>query len=128
MVDFNCPGILAGHPWKAGMCMPIGYGTVAIGMSERTQGRMIELIAKKLFEKGAAERVIVAMMTKDRAHMHLDTVFTLLDRDIATAYPKVVNNIRAISLRPGAKPGDFVVTEEKSFLAAMADALKVPES
>ena len=41
-------------------------------------------------------------MTKDRAHMHLDTVFTLLDRDEATAYPKVVGNIRAISLRPGA--------------------------
>ena len=25
--------------------------------------------------------------------MHLDTVFTLLDRDKATAYPKVVDNI-----------------------------------
>jgi arginine deiminase len=112
---------------EGGDVMPIGYGTVAIGMSERTSGRMIELIAKKLFEKGAAERVIVALMTKDRAHMHLDTVFTLLDRDVATAFPSVVNNIRAISLRPGAKPGDFRVTEEKSFLAAMADALKVPK-
>ena len=33
--------------------------------------------------------------------MHLDTVFTLLDRDKATAYPKVVDNIGAVSLRPG---------------------------
>ena len=101
---------------EGGDVQPIGNGTVAIGMSERTQGRMIEMVAKALFEKGGAERVIVAVMTKDRAHMHLDTVFTLLDRDIATAFPKVVNNIRAISLRPGAKPGDFHVTEEKSFL------------
>ena len=83
----------------------IGRGTVAIGMSERTTGRMIEQIALALFEKGAAERVIAAVMTKDRAHMHLDTVFTLLDRDKATAYPKVVERIRAISLRPGSKPG-----------------------
>ncbi len=83
----------------------IGSGTVAIGMSERTSGRMIEQIAKALFAKGAAERVIAAVMTKDRAHMHLDTVFTLLDRDKATAYPKVVQGIRAISLRPGSKPG-----------------------
>ena len=83
------------------------HGTVAIGMSERTQARMIEMVAKKLFEKGGAERVIVAVMTKDRAHMHLDTVFTLLDRDMATAFPKVVNNIRAISLRPGKKAGRF---------------------
>jgi arginine deiminase len=110
---------------EGGDVQPLGHGTVAIGMSERTQARMIELVAKNLFEKGAAERVLVAVMTKDRAHMHLDTVFTLLDRDIATAYPKVVNNIRGISLRPGKKPGDFHVTEEKSFVDAVADALHI---
>ena len=110
---------------EGGDVQPIGNGTVAIGMSERTQMRMIELVARELFEKGGAERVIVAIMTKDRAHMHLDTVFTLLDRDIATAYPKVVNNIGAISLRPGAKAGDFHVTRESSFLDAVTDALKV---
>ena len=103
----------------------IGHGTVAIGMSERTSGRMIEMVAKKLFENGGAERVLVAMMTKDRAHMHLDTVFTLLDRDVATAFPSVVNNIGAISLRPGKKAGDFHVTQEKSFVDAVADALKI---
>src|SRR3954462_9956665 len=75
---------------EGGDVMPIGNGTVLIGMSERSQGRMIEQIARALFEKGAAERVIAAVMTKDRAHMHLDTVFTLLDRDKATAYPKVI--------------------------------------
>jgi len=110
---------------EGGDVQPLGNGTVAIGMSERTQARMIEMVAKSLFEKGEADRVIAAVMTKDRAHMHLDTVFTLLDRDCATAYPKVVNNIRAISLRPGKKPGDFHVTEEKDFLTAVADALKV---
>jgi arginine deiminase len=110
---------------EGGDVMPIGNGTVLIGMSERSQGRMIEQIAKNLFAKGAAERVIAAVMTKDRAHMHLDTVFTFLDRDIVTAYPKVVHQIRAISLRPGAKAGDFHVTVEKDFLAAVADALKL---
>jgi arginine deiminase len=57
--------------------------------------------------------------------MHLDTVFTLLDRDKATAYPTVVNNIRAISLRPGKKDGEFHVTVEKNFVEAVADALGV---
>ncbi len=112
---------------EGGDVLPICNGTVAIGMSERTQARMIEIVAKELFERGAAERIIVAVMTKDRAHMHLDTVFTLLDRDVATIYPRVVHNIRALSLRPGRKPGDFHVTEEWSFLAAVADALKVPQ-
>jgi arginine deiminase len=110
---------------EGGDVMPIGHGTVLIGMSERSQGRMIEQIAKTLFASGAAERLIAAVMTKDRAHMHLDTVFTLLDRDKATAYPQVVNNIRAVSLRPGASEGDFHVTVEDSFVGAVADALGV---
>jgi arginine deiminase len=86
---------------------------------------MIEQVAKALFDKGAAERVIVAVMTRDRAHMHLDTVFTMLDRDKATAYTRVVNNIQAISLRPGKHPRDFHVTVEKDFVSAVADALKI---
>ena len=72
---------------EGGDVQPIGNGTVLIGMSERSQARMIEQIAAALFDKGAAERVIAAVMTKDRAHMHLDTVFTMLDRDKVTAYP-----------------------------------------
>jgi len=112
---------------EGGDVMPIGNGAVLIGMSERSQGRMIEQIAKALFDKGAAERVIACVMSKDRAHMHLDTVFTLLDRDKATAYPKVIGEIRAVSVRPGTTPGDFHVTVEDSFLGAVADALGVPK-
>jgi arginine deiminase len=112
---------------EGGDVMPIGNGAVLIGMSERSQGRMIEQVAKALFEKGAAERVIACVMTKDRAHMHLDTVFTLLDRDKATAYTRVVDNIRAVSLRQGAGPGDFHVTVEDSFLGAVANALGVKD-
>ena len=104
----------------------LGRGTVLIGLSERTQARMIEQIARALFAKGAAERVIACVMTKDRAHMHLDTVFTMLDRDKATAYPSVVGGIRAISLRPGSKPGTLDVREDKGGLVgAVEDALGI---
>ena len=47
--------------------------------------------------------------------MHLDTVFTMLDHDKVTIYPKVVDQVRAISLRPGKKAGDFHVTPEKGY-------------
>jgi arginine deiminase len=110
---------------EGGDVLPIGNRTVLIGMSERTQGSMIEQIAEALFSKGSADRVIACVMTKDRAHMHLDTVFTMLDRDKVTIYPKVVDQVRAISLRPGKKAGDFHVTVEKDMLSAVADALGV---
>jgi len=112
---------------EGGDVMPIGRGAVLVGMSERTQGRMIEQLAKALFDAGAADRVIACVMTRDRAHMHLDTVFTLLDVDKATAFPRVVDGIRAITLRPGRRAGDFHVTREPDFLRAVADALGVPK-
>lgn len=111
---------------EGGDVQPIGNGTVLIGMSERSQARMIEQVARSLFAKGAAERVIAVVMTKDRAHMHLDTVMTMLDRDAVTVYPKVIDQVRAISLRPGSQEGRFHVTEEDGLLPAMADALGVP--
>lgn len=111
---------------EGGDVQPIGNGTVLIGLSERSQARMIEEIGAALFQAGEADRIIAAVMTKDRAHMHLDTVFTMLDRDKVTAYPKVVEGIRAISLRPGTSSRRFHVTEEPSFLGAVADALGVP--
>jgi arginine deiminase len=110
---------------EGGDVQPIGNGTVLIGLSERTQARMIELIARALFTNGAAERVIAVVMSKDRAHMHLDTVMTMLDRDAVTVYPKVIDNVRAISLRPGRSPAHFHVTEEPDLLTALADALGV---
>ncbi|TMK91072.1 MAG: arginine deiminase, partial [Actinobacteria bacterium] len=86
---------------------------------------MIEELARELFCAEAADRVIVAVMTKDRAHMHLDTVLTMLDVDTVTAYPGVVNNVRAISIRPADDSGKFHVTVEEDLLSAISDALGV---
>ena len=110
---------------EGGDVQPIGNGTVLIGMSERSQARMIEQVARALFAKGAAERVVAVVMSKDRAHMHLDTVFTMLDRDAVTVYPRVMDSVRAISLRPGLNGAAFHITEEKGFLSTVADALGV---
>jgi arginine deiminase len=112
---------------EGGDIMPIGNRTVAIGMSERTTGQMIERIAQSLFEAGAADRVIAAGMTRDRAHMHLDTVFTFLDRDVVTLFPKVVPTITAYSIRPGDTPGSLDVRKESTFLEAVRDALGLKE-
>lgn len=110
---------------EGGDVMPIGNKTVLIGCSERTTPLMVEQLAKSLFARGAAERVIACQMTKDRAHMHLDTVFTFVDHDMVTVYPTVVDEIVAFSLRPE-RDGRVSVTRERGFLEAVADALRLP--
>lgn len=122
--DFNMEAF-ARSSLEGGDVMPIGNGTVLVGASERTQTGMIEQLAQTLFQNGSADRVIACVMTKDRAHMHLDTVFTFLDRDKVTIFPQVVKDIRAISLRPGKKAGDFRVTPERDLLSAVEDALQL---
>lgn len=112
---------------EGGDVMPIGNRTVLIGCSERTTPQMVEQLALALFAEEAAERVIACQMTKDRAHMHLDTVFTFLDRDAVTVYPKVLDATVAYSLRPGDAEGTLDVRREKSFLDAVTDALGISE-
>jgi arginine deiminase len=110
---------------EGGDVMPIGNGTVVIGMGERTQARMIEQVARVLFAKKAAERIIVTRMSRNRAHLHLDTVFTMLDQDTVTVFPNVVNDMQAYRITPGDERSLFTVTREESFLGAVADALDV---
>jgi arginine deiminase len=67
-------------------------------------------------------------MPKLRAAMHLDTVFTFADRDVATAYRDIVDVIQPFSIRPSDKePGVEVVEEKDSFVDVVADALNLPE-
>ncbi len=97
---------------------------VLIGLSERTSRQAISQLAAALFEKGAAERVIVAAMPKLRAAMHLDTVFTFADRDCVLLYPDIVNNITAFSYRPSNKPGGVELRkDDKPFVDVVAELL-----
>jgi arginine deiminase len=104
-----------------------GNGVVLIGMSERSSRQAITQTAAALFAAEAAEQVIVAGMPKLRAAMHLDTVFTFADRDVATAYPGIVDNIHPFTLRPDGSGGVDVTEESHPFVAVVANALGIDE-
>jgi len=107
---------------EGGDVMPIGKGSVLIGMSERTSRQGIAQLAQSLFEKGAVERVIVAAMPKLRAAMHLDTVFTFADRDCVLIYPDIVNQIECFSYRPDGK-GGITLGKDKGLVETVREAL-----
>ncbi|MGE0005457.1 MAG: arginine deiminase [Parvibaculaceae bacterium] len=109
---------------EGGDVMPIGGGLVLIGMGERTTPQAAGDLASSLFAAGEATRVIAALMPRDRSFMHLDTVFTFCDRDLATMYPPVVNRLRTFSLRPGKSETDVEVLEEgKPFHEVVREAM-----
>ena len=108
---------------EGGDVMPIGKRNVLIGMSERTSRQAISQLAARLFEKGAADRVIAAAMPKLRAAMHLDTVFTFADRDCVLSYPDIVDKIECFSHRPGSKPGSVELHKDGGLIETVRGAL-----
>jgi arginine deiminase len=112
---------------EGGDIMPVGNGVVLMGMSERTSRQAITQVAAALFEKGAAERVVVAGMPKLRAAMHLDTVFTFADRDIVTVFPTIVDGIHPFTLRPDDRGGVHVTDESRTFVEVVAESLGLAE-
>ncbi|MGZ2376425.1 arginine deiminase [Sinorhizobium medicae] len=111
---------------EGGDVMPIGNGTLLVGMGERTTYQAVGQVAKTLFKSGAATRVIGCLMPRSRAAMHLDTVFTFCDRDVVTLFAEVVDRIRCYSMIPLDDEGNFEVRQEdRPMLEVVAEALGV---
>jgi arginine deiminase len=128
--DAGCPIWYGGvdHDWggahiEGGDIMPIGDGVVLVGQGERSTARATSILAQNLFEAGAARLVIGAQMPRERAAMHLDTVFTFCDRDVATLYEPVVAQILPILFTPDGDGGVKARLSERSFLDEVRDAL-----
>lgn len=111
---------------EGGDVMPIGHGCVLIGMGERSTPQAVGQVARTLFKAGAAERVVACQMPKSRAAMHLDTVFSLCDRDLATSFIAVANEITCYSLRPGSKDDSIeFCLEDGTLFDVVADCLNI---
>ena len=118
------------HNWggatlEGGDIMPVGDGVVLVGQGERSNARAVSILAKNLFEAGAARLVIGALMPKGRAAMHLDTVFTFCDRDVVTIYAPVVEQITPVLFTPGGEAGVSAALSKRSFLDEVADQLGI---
>jgi len=105
---------------EGGDVMPVGNGAVLIGMGERSTPQAVGQVARALFAAGAATRVVGCVMPRSRAAMHLDTVFTLCDRDVATAFRAVCDEIRCFSVRPDDSARGFDVRADKGHLFDVA--------
>ncbi|CAN5434764.1 arginine deiminase [soil metagenome] len=107
---------------EGGDVLVIGRGAVLIGMGERTTPQAVEALARRLFEGQAATSVIAVALPPKRAFMHLDTVMTQADVDTFVAYPGVVDDLRAWTLRPG-DAGDLVVEAQPDVFTPIKQAL-----
>jgi arginine deiminase len=116
------------HEWggasiEGGDVMPVGDGVVLVGQGERSTARAVSILAQSLFAAGAARLVVGAQMPRERAAMHLDTVFSFCNRDVVTLYEPVVSQILPILYRPDGDGGVRAELSERTFLEEVQDAL-----
>lgn len=79
---------------------------LAIGVSQRTTPEAIELLARKVFSdpESQVETILAFDIPNMRAFMHLDTVFTQVDKGKFTIHPGIIEPLRVYKLsRKGKK-------------------------
>ena len=100
----------ADHDWgtarsrAATSCRSATASSSSAWASAAPRGRS-SILAQNMFAEGAARLVIGAQMPRERAAMHLDTVFTFCDRDVVTLYEPVVSQILPILFTPDGDGG-----------------------
>lgn len=105
------------HPYtiEGGDVLVLSEDTVAIGVSQRTRAGTVELVGRRLARRVGVRTVLAVDIPKTRASMHLDTVFTMVDRDAFTIYPGLIDHLHIVELRYD-EGGELVALEEHNNL------------
>jgi arginine deiminase len=86
---------------------------LAIGISQRTDAASIEKLAHNIFKQELSfEHILAFDIGEHRKFMHLDTVFTMVDRNIFTIHPEIEGNLAVYSITKGANDTLAIVKEE----------------
>lgn len=109
---------------EGGDILVLSDKVLAIGCSERTSARGIEILSQRILKNTDFERVLAIQIPFTRAYMHLDTVFTMVDYDKFTIYPGVEDYLIAYDLTLGKTTPK--VTQTESLKDALENALRLP--
>lgn len=89
------------HSIEGGDILVLNSSTLAIGISQRTEARAVELLAQTLFfgkENTEINKILAFHIPSSRAFMHLDTVLTQVDHDKFAIHPGIVEHTEIYEL------------------------------
>ena len=92
---------------EGGDILNINEHVLAIGISQRTEPDAIDHIAHNIFndETSPIDTILAFNIPVSRAFMHLDTVFTQIDRDKFTIHPGIMGPLTVFEITPDGKGG-----------------------
>lgn len=100
---------------EGGDVMMISPRHLLIGLSARTTQNAIHQLTTQLFQRNLVDKVSVVNIPAERAYMHIDTVFTMIKRDMWVVYA------------PFTRAAITLSKEEIDFRRMLDDEMETPE-
>ena len=94
---------------EGGDLLNINEHIVAIGISQRTEPEAIDQLAKNFFKDPSCkiDTILAFNIPVSRAFMHLDTVFTQIDKYTFTYHPGIMGTLQVFEITEGFDPTTF---------------------
>lgn len=107
------------HTLEGGDVHPLRRDTIMIGFSQRSSPSAIDGLVELLFAHTPITNVIVVVMPKENSAIHLDMIFTQVDRELATVHaPHFIGPERLATLLW--RKGESRLRETTDVFAALA--------
>ena len=110
---------------EGGDLLNINDHIVAIGISQRTQPEAIDQLAKNYFKDPDCkiDTILAFNIPSSRAFMHLDTVFTQIDKYTFTYHPGIMGTLQVFEITEGFDPETFEDLNVKEINAPLDEIL-----
>ena len=108
------------HTLEGGDVHPLREDVLLIGFSERSSPAGIDSLATLLFEQTEVSNLIVVVMPQEATAIHLDMIFTHVDRELCVVYPPHFIGPYRLPILHWQK-GDSRMREQPDVFAALRD-------
>lgn len=118
-------------PLEGGDELVLNSEVIAIGVSARTSAQAIETLARRIFSRSRKiEKVVAVEIPKQRAYMHLDTVFTMVDHEKFTIHHGIEGEnkrMKIFILERSTDSKGMTISERDNLTDTLKEVLKLQE-
>jgi arginine deiminase len=119
------PGDMWPNKIEGGDFLVLSDHVMAIGVGQRTNPATAQRIGSRLAKLTSIKRILAFEIPKERYCMHLDTVFTMVDKDKFTIYPPLLKTLKVWQLDYNDDGELLSLTQAGDWQAVLADSLGV---
>lgn len=105
---------------EGGDVHPVRPDLVLLGFSSRSSAAALDQLCKRLFERTQVTDAVVVVLPNDPTAIHLDMIFTQVDREVCVVYPPHFVGPERLAVLHWRK-GMESVTEQPDFFRALAE-------